>query len=148
MPMFLQDPLQTMAAAFEEIKGGEEPWVALGNFLNDWCVYARDRRAELVADPLVWTESIMLEDSEERRWATFIAASVEYLCQQNAISCPVWVHDPRYQLSTPWYDAIIVDNEVRTWLEETTPESFKRRNIYCGDRVFFDKQAILDFPSL
>jgi len=35
--------LQTMACAYQEICQGEEPWVALGNFMNYWFDYAKDR---------------------------------------------------------------------------------------------------------
>jgi WD40 repeat protein len=47
--------LHTIAATFQEISQGEEPWIALGNFLNDWFDYAKDRRADLVAAPL-WSD--------------------------------------------------------------------------------------------
>ena len=46
------DHLYTMAATFQDICQGEEPWVALGNFLNEWFDYAKDRRDELVAAPV------------------------------------------------------------------------------------------------
>ncbi len=144
MPMFLDDPLQTMAAAYEEMRMGEDPWVALGNFMNDWFLYATDQRAQLVAAPPVLTEDATLE---ERRWATFIAASVEYLCEQYAVPCPVWAHDPRFCLDAPWYHALYVHEDVRARLERTTPEAFKRRQIYCGDRVYLDKREILSLPA-
>ncbi len=40
--------LQTMAVAYAEICQGEDPWIALGNFMNDWFDYAKDRREQLV----------------------------------------------------------------------------------------------------
>ena len=40
------DRLQTMALTYQEICQGEQLWVALGNFMNDWFDYARDRRVE------------------------------------------------------------------------------------------------------
>jgi hypothetical protein len=47
-----RDQLQTMRIAFEQICAGEREWTALGNFMNYWYAYAKDRREELVADPL------------------------------------------------------------------------------------------------
>jgi hypothetical protein len=44
--------LQTMTQAYQQICGGEEPWIALGNFRNAWYGYAKDRRAALVSEPL------------------------------------------------------------------------------------------------
>ncbi len=40
--------LQTMAWTYQEICQGERPWTALGNFMNDWFDYAKDRRAQLL----------------------------------------------------------------------------------------------------
>ncbi len=38
--------LQTMAVTYAELCQGEDPWIALGNFMNDWFDYARDRREQ------------------------------------------------------------------------------------------------------
>jgi hypothetical protein len=143
MPMFLQEPLHTMAATFIAIQRGEDPWVALGNFSNEWFIYARDRRAELVADPPPLIATTTLCALDEKRWSTFIAASTEYLCIQSAIPCPFWLSHLHDRLMTPWYDVVYLDQEIQRWLEETTPESFKRRNIYCGDKIFLDKSIVV-----
>lgn len=140
MPMVVGDPLHTLARAYQEICAGEEPWVALGNFLNEWFVYAVKHRAELVAEPPGQLENPTIE---QQRWSSFIAASAEYLCQQYNILCPAWVYDNRYQLEVPWYDAVVVTKNVQVWLEETTPEPFRRRNIYCGDRLFLNKEEVI-----
>ena len=140
MPMKLDDPLQTIARAYEEICAGEEPWVALGNFMNEWFIYATDRRAELVADAPLPPYAPTLQ---EHRWACFLVASVEYLCQRYALSCPSWVYENASCLQEPWYDVPYPNDEIRAWLEQTTPEPFKKRNIYCGDRVFLDKREVM-----
>jgi len=142
--MFLNDPLYTMAYAYEQIQAGEEPWVELGDFMNEWFVYSVERRAELVAEAPDLPEK---PTSEEYRWACFIAASVEYLCQTYAIPCPSWVHEKSYQLEEPWYDVIYLHDDARARLERTTPEPFKRRNIFCGDRVYLDKNEVLSRPA-
>ena len=71
--------LHTMAGAYQEICQGDEPWIALGNFLNDW------------------------------------------------FDAPM-AHKP----------------EVRAYLLQQTPETFTRRNIYCGDRVFANKYELAE----
>lgn len=129
--------LQTMALSYREICEGEQPWVALGNFMNDWFDYASDKRAALVATPLALPERA---SEEEFRWAVFCAASVEYLCQRYAVSCPSWVYNPVYILHEPWFDAPMAHKpEVRAYLIQHTPEPFTRRNIFCGDRMFANK---------
>jgi hypothetical protein len=73
------DQLQTMALTYAEICRGETPWVALGNFMNDWFDHAKDRREQLVIEPIALPPQL---DRELLRWAAFCAASVEWLCEQ------------------------------------------------------------------
>lgn len=135
--MKTSDHLQTMAVAYREICQGETPWVALGNFMNDWFDYAKDRRAQLVTDPISLPE---VPSTEDLRWATFCAASVEYLCGCYGVPCPSWVHNPAYCLPEPWFDSPGAHKpQVRERLIQQTPEPFTRRNIYCGNRMFANK---------
>jgi len=125
-----------MAKAFSDICQGEDPWVALGNFMNYWFDYAKERRQQLIVDPLPDYEP----SPELQRWATFCAASVEWFCHKYKEACPQWVYDPKYTLTTPWYDTLHPDLEsIRARLIRTTPEEFARRNIYCGNRVYANK---------
>lgn len=131
------DQLQTMAVAYAEICQGEEPWVALGNFMNDWFDFAKDRREQLVKDPLVYVEPCL---SDLQRWAAFCAASVEWLCEKYGVNCPTWVQNPCYSLTQPWFDSPGAHKpHVRERLIQQTPEPFTRRNIYCGNRMFRNK---------
>ena len=136
------DHLYTMAAAYQDICQGEQPWIALGNFMNEWFDYAKDRRAELVAAPLSLAE---VPNQQQLRWAAFCAASVEYLCTRYSVLCPAWVYLPVYTLPEPWFDAPMAHKpEVRTYLLEQTPEPFTRRNIYCGNRMFANKYELAE----
>ncbi len=136
------DRLHTMAATFQDINRGEEPWIALGNFMNEWFDYARDRRAELVATPLSLPEGAQ---QQQRRWAAFCAASVEYLCARSSVPCPTWVYRSVYTLPEPWFDAPMAHKpEVRTYLLQQTPEPFTRRYIYCGNRMFANKYELAE----
>ncbi len=140
--MKIIDQLQTMAQAYQEICQGERPWTALGNFMNYWFDYAKDRREQLVIDPLQLPQSLMLY---QHRWAAFCAASVEWLCRRYGVTCPSWVYDPIYCLSEPWFDAPHQNiPQVREWLITHTPESFTRRNVYCGDRMFENKYELAE----
>ncbi len=130
------DRLHTISVAFQEICEGEDPWVALGNFLNYWWDYASERRYDLVVDPL--PESPL----EYQRWAAYCASSVEHLCHKYGESCPQWVHDPKYILPEPWY--YHPKEKVRSWLVNTTPDEFKKRNIYSGNRMFLNKYELTE----
>ena len=134
--------IQTMAIAYQQICRGEAPWIALGNFMNAWFGYAKDKRPQLVSDPLSLPESL---NTHTLRWAVFCAASVEWLCAKYDIPCPSWVHNPIFPLPEPWFDSLGADKpELRARLIQTTPEPFTRRNIFCGDRVFANKYELAE----
>ncbi len=135
--MKMRDQLQTMMLTFQEICQGESPWIALGNFMNDWFAYAKDRRAQLVADSIALPA---VPSSEIIRWAAFCAASVEWLCECYGVPCPSWVDNPQYVLPEPWFDSPGAQKpHVRERLIQQTPEPFTRRNLYCGNRMFENK---------
>ena len=136
------DHLQTMSLTYEEICQGEKPWIALGNFMNDWFDYARDKRSELVAAPISFSEKATVE---EHRWAAFCAASVEWLCARYNVPCPLWVHNPKFRLPEPWFDSPgVASLEVRQRLIQQTPEPFTRRNVFCGNRMFDNKYEFVE----
>lgn len=129
--------LQTMHLSYWQICQGEDPWVALGNFMNDFFGNAPEHREELVKDSIQVPENATLE---QQQWAAFIAASVEFLCQQYDVPCPDWVHSPMYTLAEPWYHSPGAHKpHVRERLTRETPAPFARRNIYCGSRIFVNK---------
>jgi hypothetical protein len=123
-----------MSLAFQQICAGEHEWTALGNFMNYWYAYAKGRREELVTDPLPAYDEC---STYQHRWAVFCAASVEWFCNKYQVSCPEWAHDPKYQLSEPWF--FDFHESVKSWLLRSTPEEFRRRNIYCGGDVYANK---------
>jgi hypothetical protein len=130
--------LNTMHDTYAEICAGETPWVALGNFMNDFFGYAPDRRVELLYDAV----SVPLHASlEHQRWAIFCAASVEYLSKKYLLPCPDWVHDAHYApLAEPWFLGIGAKRiAVQERLKQETPPEFARKNVFCGDRVYSNK---------
>src|SRR5579859_4246569 len=129
-----RDQLQTMRIAFQQICAGERDWTALGNFMNYWYSYAKERREALIADPLPPYDEQSLY---QHRWAVFCAASVEWFCRKYHVACPEWAHHPKYTLSEPWFFHDREDVKARL-LQETPPE-FTRRNIYCGNNCYDNK---------
>ena len=108
------------------------PWVALGNFLNDWWAYAVDHRRELVETPLAPASTL-----KTQRWAAFCAAMVEWLCWEAGLPCPAWTNQECYILSKPWF--FYRDSASRSQLLARTPAPFQMRNIFGGDRMFLHK---------
>jgi hypothetical protein len=125
----------SVADAAREIYQGEDPWVAIGCFLNDWWSSEEDKQASLISDPL--PPSITLEG---KRWAAFCAATVEELCQRASLISPAWTNKQEYFLVEPWF--YYPQLSQREWLLSTTPESYKRRNIFVGDNVLDNKYEL------
>jgi hypothetical protein len=145
MAIHSSDHLQTMAYTYQEICQGEEPWVALGNFMNAWFGYAQDRRSQLVEAPAHLPAKAT---RTQQRWAAFSAASVEWLCVRYQVSCPQWVYDSCYTLPESWWYAVGSDrSNRRRWLIAHTPEPFTRRNIYCGNRMYENKYELEDLTA-
>jgi len=122
----------TVAETFEQICNNQTPWVAIGNFLNDWWFYAVEHRRKLIETPIAPAST-----PEMQRWAAFCAAMVEWLCWQEGLPFPTWTDQECYSLPEPWflYDRL----SKRSWLLATTPAPFKMRNIYGGNRMFLKK---------
>jgi hypothetical protein len=130
-------PLETMRWAYQQTCAGKDPWTGLGCFSHAWYGYAKDNRAALISEPLEKPEQ---ETEHTRRWAAFCAASVEFLCERYHVPCPHWVYDPSYTLPDPWWRTPqAADPGMQADLRRTTPAPFKRRNIFCGNRIFQNK---------
>lgn len=128
--------VQTIARAYQQICDGVEPWIALGNFRNAWYGYAKDYRPALVHDPIA--EPVQ-HTEHTRRWGAFCAASVEFLCDRYGVSCPEWIHNPHYILTTPWWPEHAYNFAARVQLMQITPEPFLKRHIFCGNRLYQNK---------
>ncbi len=132
----------TINTVFQNICQGTRPWNALGDFLNDWHEATTNQRKALVQFPVQEPTSVR-RDLEMHRWAALCAATVEYLCQQNAIPCPAWVFDSLYILTEPWFLGLGATKPiVQARLVVEAPEPFARRNIYCSSRIFTSKYEI------
>jgi hypothetical protein len=131
--------LQTIRISYQEICEGEDPWLPLGNFMNDFFGNFTDLRLELVREALQEPAEVK---PELHQWAVFCAATVEYLCSRYEIPCPDWVNDSAYDaLLEPWFFSPMAAHKphVRERLMRETAEPFSRRNIFCGNRVFANK---------
>ena len=119
----------SVASAFDQICNNQTPWVAIGNFLNDWWFFAVEHRREMIEQPPAMAMTL-----ETQRWAAFCAAMVEWLCSQEDLPYPAWTNEQRFYLPDPWF--LYERQSKRAWLMATTPAPFKMRNIYGGDRMF------------
>ena len=121
---------QTGRQTLDRIRGGTLPWVAVGDFLDDWQRADRAQRGRMIEEPPGETST-----TEEHRWAAFIAAAIDQLAweAEPRIEPPPWVRDTRYVLPEPWF--LLPGWRLRMHQLVDTPAAFKRRNIYGGDRI-------------
>ncbi|MBI4491590.1 MAG: hypothetical protein HY690_02215 [Chloroflexi bacterium] len=118
---------QTAADTLRLIAGGADPWLALGQFVDDWRRTETAQRPRLVGEPLPGVPA------QHLRWAALLAASVEWLCAQDELPFPSWTSRPEYRLAEPWF--LYPGWRLRAWQLAETPVPFRMRNIFGGDRI-------------
>ncbi|MBI4318995.1 MAG: hypothetical protein HY675_10945 [Chloroflexi bacterium] len=118
---------QTAAETLRLIISGVGPWLALGQFVDDWRGTDPARRHLLVdeAPPDVSPEYL--------RWAALLAAAVDWLCAHEPLPAPTWTSRPEYRLPEPWF--LYPGWRLRAWQLAETPVPFRMRNIFGGDRI-------------
>jgi hypothetical protein len=119
----------SVATAFARVLRGENPRLALGDFLDDWRRTPGAQRHDLVAEPIGDPGTNL----EYLRWAAFFAAATEQLCFEDELPFPSWTTRPEYHLLEPWF--LVPGAPLRAWQLVTTPVPFKMRNIFGGDAL-------------
>ncbi|MBI2756261.1 MAG: hypothetical protein HYX52_06095 [Chloroflexi bacterium] len=119
----------TARGALDRLVRGTDPWVAVGDFLDDWRHADPEERPRLMADPIEVPTNL-----EHLRWASLLAAAVDWLCWQDGLPRPAWVYRAEWILEEPWF--LYPGWRLRAWQLMETPAPLKMRNIFSGDRIF------------
>src|SRR5688572_12036344 len=112
---------QTAEETLGLIADGIDPWLAVGQFLDDWRRTDREKRPELVNSPPGPVSGV------NSRWAALIAGAVDWLCVQDGLRAPAWIASPEYCLPEPWF--LYPGWRLRAWQLMETPVAFRIRNI-------------------
>jgi hypothetical protein len=108
----------------------EYPWVAIGDFLDDWRFTKQADRMDLVRDRIA---AVGQHDLALVRWAAFCAAMVEWLCWQDGLPFPAWTAQTAYRLANPWF--LYRGDVLRARQLVSTPAPCKMRTIFGGDQM-------------
>ena len=122
--------LSTVSQSFDPVRRGEDPGIALGDFLDDW------RRAEAEQRPLLIADQIgVAEDDSQRRWAALSAAVVDWPCwtSKPRLEAPDWLADEIYVLPAPWF--VVEGAAMRTWQLVESPTPFRMRRIFADASI-------------
>jgi hypothetical protein len=122
--------LATVGQYFGLLRDGEGPWIALGDFLDDWYRADPDQRALMVAEPIAIAES-----DPNRRWAALFAAVVDWLCWITAprVEPPAWIADDIFTLPEPWF--VSEGASLHDWQLIESPAPFRMRRIYTDSSI-------------
>lgn len=89
----------TAAEYFEQIRDEDSFYIAKGNFLDDFYSANGEERVRMVSRPIP-KERVT---PDNRKYAAYFAAMVEYLCWHYNIERPDWVPDEINRLPDPWF---------------------------------------------
>lgn len=141
----MKTEIQTLARAYKELCEEDGFRMALGNFMNEFFLYNTHQRQILMNDPIQVPEN---PTEKQRRWAAFCAGAAEYLAKRYKLKCPEWALHPDYHLPEPWYITGPFDNPVmRASLQKDTPLPWRRRNVFCSDRIFTNQHRSSKEPG-
>lgn len=122
----------TIAETFAQICNHQTPWVAIGNFLNDWCTIPLNI-AVISSRLLLFLFPILICSVGPLFVLQWWNGSVR---KQTYEYLHGWRRNIIF-LSIPWF--YYTDLNSRSWLLATTPAPFKMLNIFIGDRAFLHK---------
>lgn len=105
----------------------EDPDLLYGQFLDDFA-HARNKK-ELIAEEPFWG------GSDQEFWPYVLAATAHKLAHDNSLPIPRQVLSERFVSPEPIYGMQAGSQELRTYLERTTPMEFRCHNVFLGDNA-------------
>lgn len=116
----------TAARTAARIRSGEDPWICLREFLDDFRAAAAGERAALL-----WERP---EFTGERRFDAYLAALAEHLAVRHDLPAPPWVQEPDRFLDRWWFPTAFKSLHALALVQ--SPAGFRRRGIFVDDTEF------------
>ncbi|BAS28134.1 type 1 periplasmic-binding domain-containing protein [Limnochorda pilosa] len=110
----------TIRRIADRIRTGEEPWISIREFLDDFYASDDERRASLIA--------ARPEYVGDQRFDAYLAALAEHLAMHYNLPVPPWVHESQRFLERFWFPTSIRSLHATCLVE--SPASFRRRGIF------------------
>ncbi len=124
--------LGTLVHEFGRVAGGEDPWLALGDFLDDWRRAEDDQRELMIATQIELGSSV---EEQVRRWAALFVGIADWLCWQNEpqLAPPDWLYDDSFRLADPWF--VEPGERMQIWQLVHSPTPLRMRNVFVDPSV-------------
>lgn len=116
----------TAARTAARIRSGEDPWLCLREFLDDFYAAGAGEREALLRERPALTG--------ERRFDAYLAALAEYLAVRFERPAPLWVHEPERFLDRWWFPTAFRSLHALALVQ--SPASFRRRGIFVDETEF------------
>ncbi|WP_434510045.1 hypothetical protein [Desulfitobacterium sp. AusDCA] len=108
------------------IFGGENFYIDLGNFLDNFYRSDRERKQAMLEE--------MPSDKMLAEYKAFFASTVHKLANDFGLSVPGWVFKKKYYLAEPFFDCNAKGN-LRLLFMYNSPSEFKHRNVFVDENV-------------
>ncbi|MDR0306030.1 MAG: hypothetical protein LBI42_04230 [Chitinispirillales bacterium] len=118
---------ETISQAVERLSRGENFYIVLGDFLDEFYRQDRVTRQAMIADEPAIYENV------SREHAALFAASVHKLAGDYGLTVPDWVMDKKYKLTDKPYFDCNAKGDLRLLFMYKSPTEFKYRNLFVDE---------------
>jgi len=117
----------TVSQAMGQLSRGEDFYIVLGDFLDEFYRCAAAARQSMIADaPAAYADV-------PREHAALLAAAAHKLANDYGLDVPAWVMDKKFRLTDePYFDCNATGN-LRLLFMYKSPTEFKYRNLFVDE---------------
>ncbi|MDR2592339.1 MAG: hypothetical protein LBC59_05975 [Chitinispirillales bacterium] len=117
----------TVSQAMDQLSGGEDFYIVLGDFLDEFYRSDAAARLSMIADAPSAGVNV------GREHAALFAAAAHKLANDYGLEVPAWVMDKKFRLTdAPYFDCNATGN-LRLLFMYKSPAEFKYRNLFVDE---------------